>query len=307
MMTIRHLRIFIEVAECGKMRAAAEKMFISQPTVSQAIKELEMHYGVLLFQRLKKKLYITDEGNRLLFYAKDVVEQFDLLEEKMWSLSKIEKIKIGATITVGECILSNVINKFRMKKPNVEIYSYANNTESIEKRLLDDDIDIGIVEGKIKSPDLISIPKIKDYLVLICSMDHPLAKRPIIQLSELADQNFAMREKGSGTRELFEEYLLKNKIPIKTVFEGNSPETIKKEVIENGCLAVISIGLVLEELRNSKIYVIKNEAGDWNRHFNIVYHKEKILTDGIKCIMDIINDDIYLQNCPEFQSGILVK
>lgn len=306
-MTIRHLKIFIEVAQCGKMRKAAERLFVSQPTISQVIKELEEHYGVLLFQRIKKRLYITDEGKQLLFYAKDVVEQFNHLEEKMRDLSRIEKVKIGATVTVGECILSDIINEFKIKKPTVEVYSYANNTERIEEKLLNGEIDIAIIEGKIKSPHLISIPKIKDYLVLVCSTQHPFAKKDVINLKELANESFAMREKGSGTRELFEEYMIENKLPIKTVFEGNSPEAIKREVVENNCLAVISIGLVQKELRNSKIYIIKNANENWNRHFNVVYHKDKELTDIIRCIVDIIDNYKYLQNCPNFQSGMLIN
>ncbi|RBP63810.1 DNA-binding transcriptional LysR family regulator [Alkalibaculum bacchi] len=306
-MTIRHLKIFIEVAQCGKMRSAAERLFVSQPTISQAIRELEQHYGVLLFQRIKKRLYITDEGKQLLFYAKDVVEQFDHLEEKMFNLSRTEKVKIGATVTVGECILSDIINQFKIKEPTVEVYSYANNTERIEEKLLNGEIDIGIIEGKIKSPNLISIPKIKDYLVLVCSNQHPFAKKDVINLKELANKSFAMREKGSGTRELFEEYMIKNKVPIKTVFEGNSPESIKREVVENNCLAVISIGLVQKEVQDSKIHIIKNANEGWNRYFSVVYHKDKELTDKIRCIIDIINNYKYLQNYPKFQSGMLIN
>ncbi len=81
-MTIRHLRIFIEVVTSESMSAAASKLFISQPTVSQAIRELEEHYGVLLFNRLNRRLYITDAGKKLFSYAKGVVKQFDELEEK---------------------------------------------------------------------------------------------------------------------------------------------------------------------------------------------------------------------------------
>ena len=208
-MTIRHLKIFIEVAESGKMTAAAEKLFISQPTVSQAIRELEEYYGVLLFERLNRKLYITEAGKKLLSYAKIVVRQYDTLEEKMFSLNKVEKIRIGATVTVGECVLSDIINRLRKENPRVTIYSYANNTEIIEEKLLNGEIDIGIVEGKVKSNDLIVIPEMKDRLVLICSTDHPFAKKRTINIKELNDQEFAMREKGSGTRELFENYMVK--------------------------------------------------------------------------------------------------
>ncbi|NLZ92612.1 MAG: LysR family transcriptional regulator, partial [Firmicutes bacterium] len=201
-MTIRHLRIFIEVVKSGSMSAAAAKLYISQPTVSQAIRELEEHYGVLLFNRLNRRLYITDAGKKLFSYAQTVVKQFDDLEEKMFSLNKKEKIKIGSTITVGESILSDIINRFTKKEPTIEVYSYMNNTQVIENKLLKSEIDIGIVEGKIKSPDLISMPEVEDYLVLICSTKHPFAKRKIIKLPELANESFAMREKGSGTREL---------------------------------------------------------------------------------------------------------
>ena len=255
-MTIRHLKIFIEVAQCGNMTAAASKLFISQPTASQAIRELEEHYGVLLFERLSKRLYITEAGKKLLFYAKEVVKEFDSLESKMNNLNKKDKIRVGATISVGDCILSDLIHRCIEENPNVEIYSFVGNTETIEEKLLSNELDIAIVEGKVKSQDLIVKPELEDYLVLICSTKHPFAQKKIIKTDELRDENFAMREKGSGTRELFEEYMLNNGMPIKVVFEGNTPQSIKQEVIHNNCLSVISICLVENEINDSLIHVI---------------------------------------------------
>jgi len=288
--TIRHLRIFIEVVMSGSMSAAASRLFISQPTVSQAIRELEEHYGVLLFNRLNKRLYITDAGRKLFSYAKDVVKQFDELEEKMFNINKKEKIRIGSTITVGECILSDIINILTKKEPNIEVYSYMNNTQIIESKLLNSEIDIGIVEGEIKSPDLVCIPEVRDYLVLICSTNHPFAKRKTIKLKELAGESFAMREKGSGTRELFERYLSNNGLEIKIAFEGNSPEAIKKEVINNNYLAVISICLIEKEVKNSQIHFIESADGAWDRYFSIVYHKDKVLTKGMKSLIEVVRN-----------------
>ena len=82
-MNIRHLKIFITVADCGKMSEAAEKLFISQPSVSQAIKEIEDYYGVKLFERLSKKLYITDSGKLLLRYARHIVGSFNEMESAL--------------------------------------------------------------------------------------------------------------------------------------------------------------------------------------------------------------------------------
>lgn len=306
-MTIRHLRIFIEVGESENMSKAASNLFISQPTVSQAIKELEDHYGMLLFERLKKKLHITEAGKKLLFYAKGVVNQFDSLEEQMFNLNKFGKIKIGGTVTVGECILSDIISKFKEKNPKIEVYSYVNNTKIIEEKLLKGEIDIGIVEGKIKSKDLVEIPQVQDHLVLICSNNHPFVQRKSIKLEELGEEKFAMREKGSGTRHTFEEYMKENKIPIHIVFEGNSPEAIKREVIKNNYLAVISIGLVENEIKDSSIYVIENLQGAWDRYFSVVYHKDKVFTNGMNSLIEIIKSYEYMPERLKFSSGILIK
>jgi len=307
LMTIRHLKIFIEVAQCGNMTAAASKLFISQPTASQAIRELEEHYGILLFERLSKRLYITEAGKKLLFYAKEVVKEFDSLESKMSNLNRKEKIRVGATISVGDCILSDLIHRCIEENPNVEIYSFVGNTETIEEKLLSNELDIAIVEGKVKSQDLIVKPELEDYLVLICSTKHPFAQKKIIKTDELRDENFAMREKGSGTRELFEEYMLNNGMPIKVVFEGNTPQSIKQEVIHNNCLSVISICLVENEIKDSLIHVIENEENTWNRHFSLVYHKDKLLTDAIKSLINIVKDYRYIPSKAIVNPGILRK
>src|SRR5699024_1118773 len=111
LLTIRHLRIFVAVATKGKMCDAADQLFLSQPTVSQAIKELEEHYEVLLFERLGKKLHITDSGKKLLLYSQKILTEFDNIEKRMLEMSSIKKINIGATITIGNCILPEEIGR----------------------------------------------------------------------------------------------------------------------------------------------------------------------------------------------------
>lgn len=306
-MTIRHLKIFIEVVQSGNMTAAASKLFISQPTVSQTIKELEDHYGILLFERLNKRLYITEAGKKLFTYAKEAVKAFDSLEEKMRNQNKIEKIRIGATISVGNCILSNITNRCVNENPNIEMYSFVGNTETIEAKLLNNQLDIAIVEGHIKNEDLIVKPELDDHLVLICSTKHQLAKKKILSIEDLRDENFALREKGSGTRELFIQFMQRNGIPIKIVFEGNTPDSIKNEVINNNCLSVMSICLVEDEVKNKKIHVIENEEQTWNRYFSIVYHKDKVLTDGIKSLINITRNYKYLPTTIISNPGLLRK
>lgn len=306
-MTIRHLKIFIEVVDSGKMSTAAEKLFISQPTVSQAIRELEDHYGGLLFERLSKKLYITKKGEKLLSYARNVVNLFDDMEDMMLKSNYTEAIRIGATNTVGNCILGEVIKCFRETNPQIQVYSYVNNTKDVEEKLLKSELDIGIIEGKVKSPDLISIPEVNDFLVLVCSTKHPFAKKKIVRLEELKNENFAMREQGSGTRELFEQYMSRKEIPIRIAFEANSSNTIKKAVMDNQCLTVISIRLVEEEIKSGKLHVIQNTECDWDRCFSVVYHKNKVVTDEMMSLIEVVKNYKHVDILEGVHTGKLVK
>ena len=280
-MTIRHLKIFLAVAETGKMNKAAEKLFITQPSVSQAIQELEKHYGTLLFERLSRKLYITEDGKKLYSAAKQLVEQFDNLEDSMMKKNRKEKIRIGGTITLGCGILSRAVRDLRKERPDIEIYSYMNNTQIIEQKLLNMELDIGIVEGQVKSRDLVSIPLIDDMLVLACGKEHPFYGRSTLPIQELNGYDFVKREPGSGTRELFENFIVRHRLDIHTTFEETTPDSIKNAIEINNCMAVISIRLLENEIRNGKIHVFAGPNREWNRYFSFVYHKDKYLTDSL--------------------------
>ena len=148
-MTLRHLRVFITVADLGNMTQAAKKLFVAQPSVSQTIKELENHYDTRLFERLSKKLYITEEGKQLLNYARHIVSLFDEMEQKMKQSTESSTLKIGASITVGTCVLSELYTRFLSNYPNVDIESVVDNTTVIEDMVLKSELDFGLVEGPI--------------------------------------------------------------------------------------------------------------------------------------------------------------
>ena len=218
---------------------AAEQLYITQPSVSQAIRELEDHYQVLLFERLSKKLYITEDGKKLYVTAKQLVTQFESLEESMRKENRREKIRIGGTVTLGSGLLSKVVRDLRGERPELDIYSYMNNTQIIEQKLLNMELDVGIVEGRVKSRDLVSIPLIDDMLV--------------------------KREPGSGTRELFENFIVRHGLDIHTVFEESTPDSIKNAIQINNCMAVISIRLLEKEIQNGEIHVFTGPHKEWNR------------------------------------------
>lgn len=287
-MTIRHLKIFITVAETGKMSLAAKKLYLTQPTISQAIRELEEHYDVRLFDRLSKRLYITEEGKHLLALARNAVHTFEDMEQQMQSETKTEHFRIGATVTIGSCMLPSLLNDFEHARPLTDTFSYIGNTQVIEEKLLSSELDVGIVEGIIKSPDLISLPMVEDFLVLACSSQHPFAQKTSFTASDLNGQDFVMREKGSGTRELFENYLRSNHVQIHCRMEAPFPEAMKHAILCNNCMAVISVRLIEDEIKKGTIHMLRHPEHAWDRTFNLVYHKNKFISESILLLKSLL-------------------
>lgn len=301
-MTIRHLRIFIEVANSKSMSRAASKFYISQPTVSQAIAELESHYGAPLFERFSKKLYITDFGKNLLYQARQVVASFDDLEKNMMSSYTKEQVRFGATVTVGTCLINDIIDTIHEFNSNMDVTVHINNTAVIEEKLINNELDIALVEGKIKSNVINVNPIIEDYLVLVCSSKHPFAQRENICIKELENEKFIVREKGSGTRELFEEFMKEYNIGINIAWECNNSEAIKNAVLANRGLSVLSARLVEKEIKNGLVKVvpikdcIDKKDSILHRKFTLAVHKNKFISPALISVIDAVNrfkdDDI---------------
>ena len=280
-MTIRHLRVFIIVADLGNMTAAAKKLFIAQPSVSQTIKELEKYYNIRLFERLSKKLYITEEGKQLLSYARHIVSLFDEMEQKMKQSAENSTLKIGASVTIGTCILSQLYEEFLYSYPNVGIQSVVDNTTIIEEMVLKSEIDFGLVEGPIHSEDIVSRPFMNDELILICGKDHAFREKSQVTVQDLLKADFILRERGSGTRELFENTMLAKGINLNVIAMCNNAETIKNAVISNLGVSVISKMIVENELKGGKLFHIRIDNIELKRKFNIIYHKNKYISKPI--------------------------
>lgn len=280
-MTIRHLKIFIAVCDYGKMSTAAEKLFMTQPSVSQAIAEIEQQYGVRVFERLSKKLYLTEAGERLLKYARHIVSSFEEMEESILKTSSNISLKIGATITVGTCVLNNILNDFKMQNPNAMTQIYVENTNVIEEMILKSTLDIGVVEGIIKSRDIITIPIVPDELILVCPLSHEFSSVEEISAEKLNNQDFILREEGSGTRELFEKKIESMGITINKKWICNNSEAIKNAVISGQGLTVISQMLVRKEIEDKKLHAVKIKDIKLTRNFYLAYHKNKYMSDNL--------------------------
>ncbi len=287
-MTLRSLEIFLSVAKHGKMSEASNELHISQPTISQAISELEKEYGVLLFERLSKKLYITEAGRQLLSYAQNILALTDEMTKSMKNLSDHKTILLGATITVGKCILVDIVSRFEKLYPNIKICVTIDNTLTIEHLLIKSQIDIALVEGTIKNTELIITSAIPDSLVLVAHHKHPLAKRDSVGIKELSSYPFILRENGSGTREIFESKLRKYNVAVDVKWSCYGNDSILEAVLANQGLTVISERLVKPYVDNKELFIIPIRNIKMNRNFSLVHHKTKYMSEALLCLSNFI-------------------
>lgn len=286
-MTLRHLKIFITVADLGSMTAAAKALYIAQPTVSQSISELEDYYGIKLFDRLSKKLFITEKGSQLLSYARHITNLVNEMEYVMKNPDKSGTIKVGASLTIGTYLLPELVNEFIRQYPFWQVKAVTKNTQDIEQLIIRNEIDFAVVEGMVHTPDIIANPFMEDDLLLVCGRKHKLYGIRSISLGELSGLRFIVREKGSGTRELFENMMAMNEIKWQPDWECNGSDVLKSAAVSGIGVAVISKLLVKKELETGELFSIKIDGIDLKRKFSVIYHKNKFLTNCMKAFMDL--------------------
>ena len=289
-MTLRHYKIFVTVCDTMNMTSASERLFMSQSAVSQAIAELESHYEVRLFERLSRKLYLTEAGQKLLGYARHMLRMNAEIENDMKALHQSGTIRVGASVTVGACVLPGLVSRFNRSVSAADVEVAEDNTASIEALILQDKIDLGLVEGEISSPDVLSRPFLEDELVLICSPSHRFAACPEVEPSELERESFIIREKGSGTRKTFEDKLAEQNLAWKAAWTCNNSDTIKNAVAAGLGISVISRRAVSNEVKSGLLLERQVRGISFKRQFKLIFHKNKYLTEPMKQFMALLQE-----------------
>lgn len=284
-MTLRHLEIFVAVADQGSMTAASQKLYISQPTVSQSIMELERYYGTKLFDRMAKKLYLTQSGERLLSYARHITTLVSEMALQMTQVEAMGILRVGASATVGILFLPEQVKRFQTEVAGVQIQAVVKNTTDIEQQILRNELDIGLIEGDVHSADLLVHPFAEDELVIVCGRTHPFYSLSDVEPSTLQDQFYIMREEGSGTRELFEYAMAANDLSCQVVWESTSFESIRAAARENIGLAVLSKELVTADLLTGDLWHISTPFLNLKRKWSVIYHKNKYMTTAMKAFI----------------------
>lgn len=289
-MTLRHLKIFVMVADLSGMRKAAETLGISQPAVTQAIQEIEAEYHVKLFERISQKIFLTSMGERLLPYARQAVDLFEEINLIMRNNSEENMSKIGASTAVGIFMLNEMIDDYEEQFGPLEAEVVINSTMTIMEMLQSCLLDFAVVEGEIQSKDMIKHFICKDELVLVVGKDHPFFDRKLITLSELENETIIYRDDSPGISvNPYISLIEKKKINIQRTWRTNSTDAIKMALVHNRGIAILSNMVLSEKIDRQQARIIHVEGTKVFRDIYLVYHKDKRMSDTLINFIKLCN------------------
>lgn len=275
-MTIRHLKTFIAVCKCGGITAAAKELRVAQPAVSQTISEMEKYYDVVLFNRIKQRLVITEAGKDLYFKAKDVVESFDEFENLAFNGDYSAVIKIGTSVTIGKQYVPKILKKLHEAYPTVKPILKIDKASVIENELSIGNLDFAIVETSVKATNILSFEFDKDRLVAISGNDY--LKKDELTLSELLNYDLLLREKGSASRDYLDSLLALNGLTATPTIESISNQAIISSVIEGQGVSVLPENIVAPYLERGQVKAFSIIGENLERVAYIITHKNKKLS-----------------------------
>ena len=290
-MTIRHMIIFRTVCENGyNSTKAAEVLHMTQPAVSLAIKELEQYYGVHLFDRIGRRLQITDAGQHFLQYAIHISDLFSDMETGLRDWDSKGVLRIGASITIGSQFLPNYVKAFSELCPELDVRVTVEQSERLEQKILANELDCALIEGIAHDPNIVSEAYMEDHLSVICRRDKGWKQGQVVSIEDFQRQRFLLREIGSGTREVFDRVVEQAGIHITPVWEAMSTTALVNAVINGLGIAVLPHRMILPALRQGLVCTVKVEGLSFSRNFHIIYHKDKFLTASAKRFINLCRD-----------------
>ena len=290
--TIRQFKIFETVAQQLSYTRAAELLYLSQPAVSMQIKQLENEMEMPLFERMGKKLFLTEAGEELLVYARSIIQQLDELDDVFNELRGSNKGRLTiAVATTANYFALKLLGEFYQRFSATNISLDVTNRENLLNHLNDNTVDMVIMGQPPENSDVEATPFLENPLVAIAPLGHELANKKNIPLSELQQETFIMREHGSGTRIAMERFFKQNGYSISSVMEMSSNEAINQAVEAGLGLGIVSRHTLELELALGRLEILDIKSFPIMRHWYLVHRKGKRLTALMAAFKNLVIEE----------------
>ena len=280
--TLRQLEVFLATARHENVTRAAKTLAMSQSAASGALSELESQFDVKLFDRLGKRLQLSELGKQLRPQAERLLDQAQEFEQGLAGEDVVGGLQIGATLTIGNYIAVNMIADFRRLHPQADIVLRVANTEAIVEQVASFELDMGLIEGELQHPDLDIVHWRLDELVVFAAPDHPLAQTSALSDQDLLTLPWIVRERGSGTRQAFDRAMHGILPDLHIAMELQHTEAIKRAVeagLGVGCLSQICLS---EAFKHGTLVPLAIPERDFRREWYLITHRDKFHSAALK-------------------------
>ena len=289
-MTLRQLEVFLAVARERSFSLAAKKIHSSQPTLSEHVSELESELGKQLFFRRGRRrvVAVTEAGRVFEQFAERAVSAVEGARQALAELDGLAhgSLLIGASTTPGLYVLPRIIAAFRTKYPGVDVKLQIANSQTIEGRVRERELDLGIVGGHALRPGQECLAAgMLDELVLIVSPAHTWARRREVTPESLADEPLLVREEGSATRSVTERAL--QRVKFRVAMEFDHTEAIKQGVMAGLGVAFVSLYAVQGEIAAGRLRALRLRGVRIRRHFHVIHHEARRITASARAFMQL--------------------
>ena len=299
-MADRRLQVFHAVAKHLSFTKGAEALFMTQPAVTFQIRQLEEHFNTRLFDRSQGKIVLTPAGVVALEYAERILALSAELDTRMKEMNGQlgGPLLIGASTTIAEFLLPQVLGEFKARYPAVVPRLFVSNSEAVQERVAERSLDLGFIEGDSHLPSLANDVCCEDELQVVCAPGHALARQKAILPRTLTEHAYISREPGSGTREVVDRFLVAAGLgldSLQVVMEASSPEALKGLVATGLGFAIMSRATVVKEARLGELMTIPLTPR-LIRHLSVVYPKERIHSRLVNAFMELARERLAAVN-----------
>ena len=290
-MTLRHLEIFMAVCKAMSMTDASRQLNMSQPAVSKAVAELEAFYGVKLFERIRRRLYLTEAGSTLQSYAASILDRYEESVSLLREGSVFSVCRLGVNITCGETVLADVCRRIREEDPGLDLRVSVFNSGEIAAMILNNTCDIGLID-RADDPRF-ETEAISEEEIGLFALDGYFAKEKITA-GELQKATVILREKGSGSRMIIDPVLSEAAVSQEHLWECGSDDAILS--LAEGGLGIAALPLSYMEKHSSALHRIRYGKTEMRRKLYLVRLRDKYMTKAVRGCMATVREYFSVQN-----------
>jgi DNA-binding transcriptional LysR family regulator len=281
--SLKQLEVFVAIAQGGSARSAADRVARSQSAASSALAELEGTLGVLLFDRIGRRLVLNENGRALLPGALALLDHAAELQA-LFTDEHAAPLRVAASFTIGEYLLPDLIASWQALHAGSLVRLAIANTSEVIAAVINMDADLGFIEGPQTHPDLRVKTWLDDELVVVTAPGHPLAKGKVSK-AQLAGATWILRELGSGTRQASDEWLINHLGHVNVGFELGSTEAIKRLAAAGTGVACVSRRVVADELASGRLSELNTTLPHSRRRLAMVMRRDKRLGSATTAFM----------------------